>query len=297
MNALSLQNLIDTPGARPVRMVSGLGQPQTDDEFGLNLDPDFAPWWKEMPTPKVIQSASTGARATPPDGYLRKAGSGYRESYPLTVSNDERNLPTPSGKPLLRLKGEKFTRVYPHTETDYSELRPQVFPEIGPTPSGWMAPPRIADEEARAVNAVVGAPAAYPEDMTTDISGFGSLHEAFMGQIPGMVVSLDDPAPAAAQKAVVQQAAQAQAAGASPSTVDKIINFGAQFIAGALKGTAPAAKPTLPAAILGADQPFYTRPLFLGGVAVLAGVGVYVATRDGGGKRRRSRGTTRRYRR
>lgn len=329
MNSLSIENLIDTPGAVPVRMVSGLGapftveidhgdakmrfrhdvagfgQPQTDDpDFGLNLDPSFAPWWKQMPVPEdMVQSASTGARRMPPPGSLLTAKTAYRESYPLTVSNDERNLPTPSGQPLLRLKGEKFTRVFPHTDIDYSELRPQVFPEIGPSPSGWMAPPRMGDEEARAVNAVVGAPAAYPEDMTTDISGFGSLHAAFMGQVPGMITSYEQmmstPSTQAATSAVAKQAADAKAAGASPDTVDKIIQFGSQFIAGALKGRtptpAPAVKPTIGASILGADLPFYERPLFLGGVAALAVVGGVLAFKGGNGGKRR--GTARRYRR
>jgi len=336
MNSLSIENLIDTPGTVPVRMVSGLGrpftveidhgdakmrfrhdvaglgQPQTDDpDFGFNLSPNFAPWWKDMPLPKVVQSASTGAARTPPGGELLNTRTAYRESYPLTVSNDERNLPTPSGKPLLRLKGEKFTRVFPHTTIDYSDLRPQVFPDIGPTPPGWVSPPRYGQEEARAVNAIVGAPAAYPEDMTTDISGFGSLHEAFVGgygmhDVPGIVVSLDDPPAKAATAAVTQQAAAAKAAGASPSEIEQIIAMGSQAAALYLqaraiqKMPAPAPLPvkpgpTLASTLLAADEPFYKRPLFIGGVAVLLGVAGYAAFKGGNGGSRR--GTGRRYRR
>lgn len=289
-----------------------LGQPQTDDpDFGFNLSPDFSPWWKQMPSPDVVQSASTGARRTPPPGQLLNAKTAYRESYPLTVSNDERNLPTPSGQPLLRLKGEKFTRVFPHTEIDYADLRPQVFPEMGPTPSGWMAPPRIADEEARAVNAVVGAPAAYPEDMTTDISGFGSLHDAFMGRmgqggVPGMIVSLDQPTTQAATSAVTQQVAAAKAAGASPSEIEQIIQMGAQAAALYLQQRAiskmpaptPAPTPATPgfmSTVFAPDQPFYKRPLFIGGAAVLAAAVAALALKGGNGGSRR--GTSRRYRR
>lgn len=291
--------------------LAGFGQPQTDDseeQFGFNLDPDFAPWWKTMPLPQVVQSASTGAQATPPGGQLRTARSGYRESYPLTESNDERNLPTPSGKPLLRLKGEKFTRVYPHTEIDYADLRPQVFPEIGPTPQGWVSPPRYGEEEARAMNAVVGAPAAYPESMTTDISGFSSLHAAFMGQIPGMVTSYDQlntPEAKAATDAVAKQVADAKAAGATPSDIEKIIQMGAQAAALYLQSRtiakmpapapAPAPAPSLMSKIVAADEPFYKRPLFIGGAAALAlGVAALALKGGNGGSRR---GTTRRYRR
>jgi len=324
MNSLSIENLIDTPGAVPVRMVSGLGrpftveidhgdakmrfrhdvdglgQPQTDDpDFGFNLSPNFAPWWKDMPLPKVVQSASTGAARTPPGGELLNARTAYRESYPLTVSNDERNLPTPSGKPLLRLKGEKFTRVFPHTTIDYSDLRPQVFQDIGPTPPGWMAPPRLDREEARAINAVVGAPAAYPEDMTTDISGFGSLHEAFMGQIPGMVTSYDQlntPSGQAATAAVTQQVAQAKAAGASPSEIEQIIAMGSQAAALYLQAKAiqkmgPAQPqsmlpikpgPTLASTLIAADEPIYKRPLFWVGVAAALAAGTMALSSSSG---------------
>jgi hypothetical protein len=301
MNALTLQGLSRLAAPLTVEIdhgdskmrvrheLAGFGQPQSDDpDFGINLDPNFSPWWKQMPPPDVVQSASTGAQATPPPGQLRSARTGYRESFPVTPSNDERNLPLPSGKPLLRLKGQKFTRVYPHTEIDYSELRPQVFPEIGPTPSGWMAPPRYGDEEARAMNAVVGAPAAYPEDMTTDISGFGSLHEAFMGQIPGMVTSYDQlstPSGQAATQAVTDQVKQAQAAGASPSEIEKIIQMGAQAAALYLQSRAlqkmptptpaPAVKPptSLATALFAPDEPIYKRPLFWVGVAAAVAAG------------------------
>lgn len=324
MNALSLENLIDTPGSVPMRMVSGLGapftveidhgdakmrfrhgvaglgQPQTDEDFGLNLDPNFAPWWRDMPLPKVIQSASTGAARRPRGGELLNAKTAYRESYPLTESNDERNLPMPSGKPLLRLKGEKFTRVFPHTNIDYADLRPQLFPEIGPTPSGWMSPPRYGEEEARAMNAVVGAPAAYPEDMTTDISGFGSLHEAFIGRmaaIPGMIVSLDDPSAQAATQAVTEQVKAAQAAGAGPSEIEQIINMGAQAAALYLqkramdKAAAAVPKPVTMGPTTGAQpgvasEPFYKKPLFLGGLLVAAAAATVALTSGGGGKDR-----------
>lgn len=322
MNALSVQGLSRLAAPLTVEIdhgdakmrfrhdVAGLGQPQTDDpDFGFNLSPNFAPWWKNMPLPKVVQSASTGAARTPPGGELFNARTAYRESYPLTVSNDERNLPTPSGKPLLRLKGEKFTRVFPHTTIDYSELRPQVFPDIGPTPPGWVSPPRYDQEEMRAVNAVVGSPAAYPEDMTTDISGFGSLHEAFMGQIPGMVTSYDQlntPAGQAATSAVTQQVAQAKAAGASPSEIEQIIAMGAQAAALYLqartiqKMPAPTPLPvkpgpTLASTLIAADEPIYKRPLFIGGVAVLLGIAGYAAFKGGNGGG--GRGTGRRYRR
>lgn len=291
----------------------GLGQPQTDhDEFGFDLSPTFAPWWKEIPGRKDDWIRT---RRTPERGELFKAQDAYRPAWPTTPSNDERNLPTPSGKPLVRLEVRKFTRTFPHTTIDYSQLSPQVGPEDTPMPSGWMPPPRFDDEEARAVNAVVGSPAAYPEDMTTDISGFGSLHEAFFGNymadIPGIVVSLDDPPAQAATAAVAQQAAAAQAAGAAPSVVAEIINFGSQAASLYLQQRAiekaKAAQPSLLAkaqalgtkaytTLFAPEEPFYKKPLFIGGVALLAvSVGALAMKGGKGGGRRRS--TTRRRRR
>lgn len=175
-------------------------------------------------------------------------------SKPLTpLNNDERNLPL-FGKPLRRLPIRDFSRSYPGYYAPYSQIKPAVWPEIPPMPSGYGVPPLAENELSRAISATHPHPAVPPEHMVCDISGFGSIREAMaavsapgiggiledLGSMFGLTPSqsttsnvanqtLSTSAGQAATGAVQQQAQAAQSAGASPSLVQSIINFGSQI--------------------------------------------------------------------
>ena len=209
-----------------------------DQDGGAGLARDWAPWWTQMPPPRVPQSPAAGAAGKPRKGEAVIATTENRQPYPLTPSNDARQLKSPfTGKPLARYPVKPYPGSFPHTWTPYELLKADAGHEdwSAPTPPGWTAPPLSMDEERRAVGAAFPEGWAPEDAMAHDISGFGSLHAAFlasrgMGQIPGMVgVSAEEAASAAA--AVTRQATAAQAAGASPDVVSSIVDFGSQAAA------------------------------------------------------------------
>jgi hypothetical protein len=212
--------------------LAGLGEPQTDDpmdaDFGINLSPGFAPWWKQIPPPDMPQSAATGARARPARGELFRAKDAYRESMPVTPDNDARDLPSSfTGKPLKQLPHRDYPGSFPHGWMDYGRLYAATGPEQGPTPSGWEPAPMLSREEMRAVDATLPGPWSSPEDMVQDISGFGSLREAFIGRprMGGMGQLMVPPSVTSSLAATAStEAAKAAAAGAKPSETAQIIS-------------------------------------------------------------------------
>jgi hypothetical protein len=220
--------------------LAGLGEPQTDDpmdqDFGINLTPGFAPWWKQVPPPKGMpQSAATGARAKPSRGELFRAKDAYRESFPYTPSMDARDLPSSdTQEPLKQLPHRDYPGSFPHRWIDYRDLYPATGPEQGPTPSGWEPAPMLSHEEMRAVNAAMPGPWASPEDMAQDISGikgFGSLHEAFTAgrRVRGMGQLVPSSVTTAIAGQAMQAGATAAAQGATPSTTAQIISSVVDF--------------------------------------------------------------------
>jgi len=154
----------------------------------------------------------------------------------------------------------------------------------------------------------------YPEYMDgQDTTGWtGADNDGFpylggMGDIPGMVVSLDDdPAAAKAVTNAATAAVTSQVKSGEVSTTDQIlktISDAAKIAATAYTAQiaakagvpAPAAKPSIPSQIattvLAPDQPLWKRPLFWIGAALLVGGVGFVALKggSGGGTRRRSR--------
>lgn len=142
-----------------------------------------------------------------------------------------------------------------------------------------------------------------------DFTGLRGLGD----DVPGIVTSLDaDPPKAAAvtnaATATVNKGIQTGAVPSDTASIAQAISNAAQ--AAAAIYSASQGKPIPPAnvaqntmakvgaAIMPVDQPFYKKPLFWGGVALLAVGGTALALKGGsggGGTRRRS--TTRRYRR
>lgn len=319
MNALSAENLgtLSAPlvidvhhGDARVRwehQVSGLGQPQTDkDDFGENLAPDFAPWWKQIPARK---DEWVRTRRNVQKGEAYKAADAYRGAWPMSPSNDERNLPTADGHPLIQYRHKRFTTNFPHTWIDYEKMVPMVGPDEPPMPQGWLPPPLFAEEEQRAISAVFPGPAVGPEDMARDISGmhgFASLQDLMAGG-PGLGVAVSTvPIPSGVTTSIASAAQDAatQTAASGGSTTDvlgavaQVIDLGSQIAAVEIQRQALAAarKITVPSPTLmtpvspGAGGPSL---LAIGGIAA-AGLAVLAVALSVGG--RRGRGTPRRAR-
>jgi len=291
-------------------------QPQSgDDDMQLTprgLDPKYAPWWIQPP---LRPGEITTYRRTPAGGEVSIQQTADREGMPLTPSNDERNLPSSwTGKPLKRLPAQNYPGSYPHGWIPYEQVRAAVGPEMGPRPFGWHPAPEMNS----GIDAAAPVPYSSEDQMVYDISGFSSLHDVGglhlgwehqihrrvlgrmahhlrrhgihgLGDVPGLVTESgleqqlqQDAAAQAAAGAVTRQATTAQAAGASPSVVDQIINYGAQAAAIALKTKYPP-----PKTVVVPKQPTPTSTYVYGGVAVAGALGLaYMLTRKKGGRRR-----------
>jgi hypothetical protein len=92
----------------------------------------------------------------------------------------------------------------------------------------------------------------------------------------------------AAAGAVTKQAAAAQAQGASPSTIDQIINFGAKAATAALQASGKMPKPAVQQSSMLPTIGGSSTPWVIGGLAVAALGAAVVAMKSGkGGGRRR----------
>jgi hypothetical protein len=290
-------------------------QPQSgDDDMQLTprgLDPNYAPWWIQPPLKK---DEITTYRRTPAPGQLSIQQTADRPGYPMTPSNDARDLPSSyTGKPLKTLPRRDFASEYPHGWIPYEEVRVATGPEMGPTPPGWAQAPRWGSERERAMDAAFPVPYSSEDQMTYDISGFSSLHQLnglgalsnaihqrvrsrMAAHMSGLgeadlstaVVDLDAPAPAAAAAAVTQQATQAAQAGASPNVVSQIIDFGAKAAVITLQATGkiPAPKPatTITSMLPGKSA----TPYVIGGLTLAGIIAAIAAMKSGkkGGRRR-----------
>jgi len=230
---------------------------------------------------------------------------------PMTPSNDERNLPdSMTGQPLKQLPKIDYTTNYPHRYIPYGTVKAYVYPDRPPVPPGWAGAPR-RNEKRDAID-LVGPNPWVPEDRQAyDISGFGSIQEVEMAKRLGGMVPIGEEGSGgmsqaeidAAARAVSQQTAAAAAAGASPSVLDSILNFGAQYAAQQLAANAAQrqaaaltaqanaqaqaaqaqanAAAAQRAALLGSSAgggstPFYQNPIVIGGGA-LALIGLIFA--------------------
>jgi hypothetical protein len=287
------------------------GTPTSEDDLGLDpkgLSPNYAPWWVQ---PRLKSDEVTTQRGTPTPGETRKAYSADHPAFPMTPSNDARDLPNSyTGKPLRQLPRRNYPGDFPHTWIPYEDLQNATGPEMGPTQPGYAPIPSEAQMRARASDGGAPVPWVAEDHMTHDISGFSSLsqlgqngwlrhvmgqrvrgrmvaHLKGMGDIPGMVVDLDAPAPAAAVNAVTNQAVTAAAAGASPDTITQIIDFGSKAATLALQASGAIPKPAttsiLPAALTSSAA---TPVIIMGGAAALLGA-VLLAMKGGKKGRRR----------
>lgn len=291
------------------------------DDLGLDpkgLRPNYGTDWIQPP---LGPDEVTTQRGTPTPGQLRKARSADRPAYPLTPSNDARDLTNSfTGRPMISTPRRDFTIQYPHKWIPYEDLRAATGPERGPTVPGWGTTPTEAQLRARAENGGQPVPWVAEDHMAHDISGFSSLHEVHgmghlsliigrrvrakiakclsgMGDIPGMVTSWDQlfasPTGTAAVNAVTQQATTAAAAGASPSTIEQIIDVGAKAAALALQASGKIQAPPPPQPAQSSMIPQFLRSgsnttlYVVGGLALAGAVTVAVmAGRKKGGRRR-----------
>ena len=143
----------------------GMGQ-WDNDEFGLDLTPNVAPWWQEPPIPKGLPRTNpTGARANFEPVETYRATDAYRPSEPFTPSNDERNLPSSwTQEPLKQLPKRNFNVSFPHGWIPYDEVQAVIGPDTPPRPSGWATAPLLSQEKARAIDAVHPEP-WMPDDL------------------------------------------------------------------------------------------------------------------------------------
>jgi hypothetical protein len=152
--------------------------PMDENDLGLDpkgLSPNYAPWWTQIP---LKPGQVTTQRGTPTPGEARAADSEYWASSPLTPSNDARDLPNSyTGKPLRQHKAENYPGSYPHTWIPYEKMQAATGPEMGPTPPGWAPIPTASAVQASAENGGQPLPWVAEDQMTHDVSGFGSLQE------------------------------------------------------------------------------------------------------------------------
>jgi hypothetical protein len=287
--------------------------PTSDDDLGLNpkgLSPNIAPWWVQPP---LKSDEVTTQRGTPTPGETRRAHTADRFAQPMTPNMDARDLKNSfTGRWLDQWKRGDFPGQYPHTWTPYEDIQAATGPEMGPSPPAWGIMPTPGALRQGAIDAGGNVPWGTEDHMAHDISGFSSLHDvngmgalsliigrrvrakilqlSGLGDVPGMVVSLDDPAPAAAVKAVTTQATTAAAQGASPSTVEQIIQFGAQAAVVGLQAAGklptpppkPAAASMLPSFLTsGSNTGIYVA----GGVALATAVAIALASSRKKGRR------------
>jgi hypothetical protein len=317
MNGLSLQNMNGVAGHVPVARpgVAGLGQSDVD----WNLTPDWwmteavAPWWRR---PALRPGETTRTRRTPEGGEERAVPTADRASWPLTPSNDERNVPSAfTGRPLRRLPKQTYPGSYPHGWIPYEDLTGRVDVEAAPMPSGWLPPQRLSEEEARAVQAGFPAPWAPPEAMAYDVSGFGDLAAAMgAARLSGLGVYVPPSVSTAIASEATAAAAQEAAKGSTWDTIAKVTSavtdFGSSAAALYLQkreidrqrleeerrraALAAQARGTLPQrayeAVFAPDEPLYKRPLFIAGAGVgLLVIGLMAARALGDNPRRRRR--------
>ena len=248
MNALSVEML--NGQARHMRVskrrvfdLSDMGQPDSvQDDFGMDLSVNYDPWWTEPQIPKggMPRTNPTGARANLQPGETYRATDSYRPAQPMTPNNDERNLPSSyTQAPIKQLPHQNYPGSFPHGWIPYEELSPQVFPDTPPRPSGWVGIPKLSDEKKRAIDAVHPEPWLPDEFQVYDVSGgFGSLQGAMHGMhgMRGMGVIVPPSVTTAVANDAMKAGAEAAAAGATPSDVEKaiaaVIDIGSQ--AGAL---------------------------------------------------------------
>lgn len=152
--------------------------PMDESDLGLDpkgLSPNYAPWWVQPPLrPDEVDTQ----RGTPTPGETREAHSEYWPANPLTPSNDARDLPNAyTGKPMRNLPRQNYPGDFPHTWIPYEDLKVATGPEMGPTPPGWAPVPSSEQLRARAENGGQPVPWIAEDQMTSDISGFSSLHD------------------------------------------------------------------------------------------------------------------------
>ena len=145
---------------------------------------------------------------------------------PMTLDNDARSMPYQYNiNPSLPIRD--FSRQFPHTWIDYEDMYAAVYPDEPPMPSGYAPSEYAHNELKRAIDVAMPTPWLSEDKMTQDISGFGSLGEAAgLGQWGLPTISLNT---APATDAVKDEADKAKEEGASSSTVNDIVNFGAQI--------------------------------------------------------------------
>lgn len=267
-----------------IRHVSGLGQEDSHEP---------APDWRyDRLEPKLRKGEFWTHRGVPEPGETWKTP-GSRPAWPMTPDNDPRFLPK-YGKPMIVLRKENYPGSYPHKWIPYEDVRSSARPDLPPMPQGWWAPQYQSKEEARAINAGMPSPAAPEEGMVYDVSGFSSMEGAVygIGQIsPGAASAVAQ----AAAAPVAQAAKDAQAAGASPSFVESIIQFGsaaaalyiqkrqmdAQQELAKRQAAAQAAMLASQAKASGVpfqvEKPWYESPgVLIGGAVAVAGIGYAV---------------------
>jgi len=197
-----------------------------DPGFGLGAEetePDFG--YPRVPEPLRPDEYRLMRRELEPGELFTTEYDAYNRS-PLTPLADERNLPG-AGAPLAPLPRRDYTTNYPHDWIAYEEMQAAVYPDQPPIPLGWAPIRQAALEKARALDLVGPAPWVPEDAQAYDISGFTSLQDMAQLADMGMLGQIYASPPDAASLAVAQQAAAAKAAGASPSLVNQIINFGA----------------------------------------------------------------------
>lgn len=267
------------------------GTPTSEDDLGLDpkgLGPNIAPWWVQPP---LRRDEVNTQRGTPTPGETRKAYSADRPAFPLTPSNDARDLPNSyTGQPLRQLPRRNYPGDFPHTWIPYEELKTATGPEMGPTQPGYAPIPSEAQMRQRAFDGGSAVPWVAKDHMTHDISGLRGF--ASLRDIPGMTTDYDTPATQAAVAAVASQANAAQAAGASPNVVNQVIDVAAKAAALALQASgklpvpapAPAKASVLPSFLTSGDN----KTLYVVGGLTLAGaiVAAVMAGRKKGGRRR-----------
>ncbi len=300
MTHMSLQNMNGvgslmrrriSPNHRTTLSAFGDAGDTMPDDLGLDpqgLRPNYGTDWIQPPLKK---DEVTTQRGTPTPGETRKAYSADRPSFPMTPSNDARDLTNSfTGRPMSRMARRDFTTQFPHTWMPYEELKAATGPEMGPTPPGWAPIPTAAQLRRRSQETDIPVPWVAEDHMTHDISGlrgFASIHD-----IPGMVVSLDDPGVQAAAGAVQKQADAAKAAGASPDVVNQVIDVAAKAAALALQARAGTMGPVSPKPATSSILPSFltsgnNTPLYVaGGLTLAAALALAIRAGRKGGRRR-----------